>query len=261
MIKLVFDKLRPLLAMIGIIGLYLTLNIIAVVGFVSVLGESAALDSNILVLSLIITQILTLLVVLLLYRKNDLKQLLRFNKVSIKTLIWSFVGGFGTLAAAGLIVELISYLDPALVAEYVETFEVLTGQANPILVLISVVLLASIGEEVLMRGILFREFERAKYPTWSIVLFSGLIFGAFHLNLVQGAFATILGIAMALGFLFSRSLYVPIVMHLGNNLTATLIGYLPSSIQDSSILDYFIYSLIIFLPISLYAIYKENSSK
>jgi uncharacterized protein len=258
MFKLILSKVRPWLVMVGIIVLYLLLNVIAIVGFEAVTGESAASDSNVLLSTLIITQILTLLIVLFLYRRKDLKDFLRIKKVSLKTLIWSFVGGFGTLAAAGMVLELINFLNPALVTEYNETFDGLLGQANPILILISVVLLASIGEEVFMRGILFKEFEKAKYPTWSIVLFSGLIFGAFHLNLVQGAFATILGVAIALGFLYSGSLYVPILMHLGNNLTATLIGFLPLTIQESPILDFFLYSLIVLLPISLYMIYKDN---
>ena len=258
-VKLLFSKLRPWLIMFGFIGLYLVVNVILIFGIVAIFGQSIIDQPNTLIIALILTQIITLLLTLLFYRKRNLRDYLRLKNVNIKTLVWSFVGGFGTLAAAGGIVEIINLINPTLVEEYVEAVGSLVNEANVFLVLISVVLLASVVEEVVMRGILFKEFERSNYPSWVIVLASGLLFGVFHLNLVQGAFATVLGIAIALGFLFSRSLYVPILMHLGNNLTSTLIGYLPISIQESIYLDIFMYSLIVFLPLSLYFIYKENN--
>lgn len=258
-LKLLFSKLRPWLIMFGFIGLYLVVNILLIVGMVAVFGQAVVDQPNTLIIALILTQISTLALTLLLYRKSNLKDYLKLNKVSLKTLAWSFVGGFGTLAAASGIVEIINFINPALVEEYIEAVGSLVNDANVVLVLISVVLLASTVEEVIMRGILFKEFERSNYPSWVVVLASGLLFGVFHLNFVQGAFATVLGIAIALGFLFSRSLYVPILMHLGNNLTSTLIGFLPIAIQESVYLDIFMYSLIVFLPLSLYFIYKENN--
>lgn len=89
---------------------------------------------------------------------------------------------------------------------------------------ISLVVLAPLLEEIAFRGYLLQRWSR----TWGIipaVLVSSLIFGIAHPDPI-GAVA--FGIGMAIIYLRTQSLFVPIICHAANNLLAWLLeaGYL-----------------------------------
>lgn len=63
-------------------------------------------------------------------------------------------------------------------------------------------LISPMAEEVVFRGVIYNRLRRLYYPALSIVL-SGVLFGIFHGNLVQGVYGACLGMLMA--YLYERS--------------------------------------------------------
>ena len=85
---------------------------------------------------------------------------------------------------------------------------------------IEIVLLAPVVEELLFRGVLVNRWG-AKWGVRTGVLASSAIFACLHANPV-GVFA--LGLVAALLYLRTGTLLVPIALHVGNNLVATVMS-------------------------------------
>lgn len=128
------------------------------------------------------------------------------------------LGAMPVRIAIGLIVMLL--IDPSL-----ESLQ--GGAANPFALpdvtlasaaLMTVIggLLIPIGEEMFFRGVLYR-WLRIHSGVWAAALISGAIFGAAHIFPPTAAAAFVLGVIMALTYEYSRSLWVPIIVHAVNN--------------------------------------------
>ena len=150
-----------------------------------------------------------------------------------------------------------NFLIPEQVASYIEAIEGSIGGASFLFSLIAVVILAPLVEEIMMRGMVFKWFEKTNIKPWVLIIVSGLFFGIFHLNLIQGVFTTVVGMIYALGFLMTRSLWVPIVMHAANNLYAFTAGYLPEGLIESQWFTIISYLMLVLIPIGFYQIKKE----
>jgi membrane protease YdiL (CAAX protease family) len=74
------------------------------------------------------------------------------------------------------------------------------------------IFLAPFFEELLFRGVVFRQI--ARFGGWLPVIFSGIIFGLFHMNFPQILFAGVLGSCSAFLFLKTKSIIPAIILHL-----------------------------------------------
>ncbi len=113
------------------------------------------------------------------------------------------------------------YLDiPPIIFYEPGSYPVLTN----ILSFLSLVAIGPVIEEVLFRGLLLRIWMK-KWRLMTSVVLSSLVFGVLHADPI-GACA--FGIGMCILYLRTQSLYLPILCHMLNNLTAWLIeaGYI-----------------------------------
>lgn len=88
------------------------------------------------------------------------------------------------------------------------TFE---GQ-NPILVILSTVILAPIAEELIFRGLMYDRMKRYLGIPASVILTS-LAFGVYHGTVIQFIYASAIGVMFALYYEKSGSLIMPIAAH------------------------------------------------
>lgn len=79
-------------------------------------------------------------------------------------------------------------------------------------------MISPLAEEVVFRGVIYNRLRRFYGPTVGIVV-SGVLFGAFHGNPVQGVYGACLGMLMA--YLYERSgrFLIPFLFHAVANLT------------------------------------------
>ena len=90
---------------------------------------------------------------------------------------------------------------------------------------------APVVEEILFRGIVLRSMRKFT-PTWAAILISSVLFGVYHLNIVQAAYATLMGIAAGILYEKKRNLLFPILVHFANNLITMLQGFAPSEVNE-----------------------------
>ncbi len=101
--------------------------------------------------------------------------------------------------------------------------------ASGIAIALAVTILAPVGEEFLMRGVVFpgmRDGARVAMPMWAAVALAatinGVIFGAMH-GATEPIFIPMLvlfGVILCLLYQVTGSLYAPIALHLTNNTVA-----------------------------------------
>jgi hypothetical protein len=99
--------------------------------------------------------------------------------------------------------------------------------------ILGISILTPIAEELLFRGIIQGELRRAM-PEWAAVLIQGIIFALFHMQPIQISYVILPGILLGLAYAWTRSLWVPILMHIGFNFLGSV---LPALIGDDEMLQ------------------------
>ncbi|MFN2272057.1 MAG: lysostaphin resistance A-like protein [Anaerolineae bacterium] len=104
--------------------------------------------------------------------------------------------------------------------------------ANFLLTLLGAGLLAPISEELYFRGLLHGWF-RPRFRLWVRVLLSSALFGLAHFDsLAVVASSFVLGVANALLYERSKSIWIPIAMHMLTNSTAVILLYLALAVME-----------------------------
>lgn len=119
----------------------------------------------------------------------------------------------------------IELLIPSWMRQYEELMET-AGMGNdmtPILLIYSVIL-APICEELIFRGVTLSSVKRA-LPFWAANIFQAVMFGAFHMNWVQGIYAFSIG--LILGYIYEKggSIYCSIFFHMLFNFWGTFASH------------------------------------
>ena len=147
---------------------------------------------------------------------------------NFKDVLGSLVVGFGICGISGLWIMLAEQL-PSL-QKSVEAInagaENIAG-GNAFGTFMIAVIAAPVVEEILFRGIVLRSMRKFA-PAWAAILISSVLFGVYHLNIVQAAYATFMGIAAGILYEKKKNLLFPILVHFANNLITMLQGFAPS---------------------------------
>ena len=85
-------------------------------------------------------------------------------------------------------------------------------------------LISPIAEEIVFRGLVFNRMRRY-YPTIAAIVVSGVLFGAYHGNLVQGIYGGCMGILLAYTYERMQSFLIPCLFHAAANLTVYTLAY------------------------------------
>lgn len=112
------------------------------------------------------------------------------------------------------------------------------------LIVLYAVILGPICEELIFRGLTLRMFNRS-VSFWVANICQAVLFGIFHMNIVQGIYACALGIL--LGYICEKSghIYYSIFMHILFNFWGTVISTLLSEISSSVFTELLIFVLTI----------------
>ena len=136
-----------------------------------------------------------------------------------KILLTLVLLGVGMQYATNYFLMLIELLDPQRIQEYLEMFAVMeeSAQEGILLPLLYSVVLAPVSEEFIFRGVILGQMRRA-LPFWAANVLQALLFGVYHGNLVQGAYAFCVG--LFLGYISKKadSLIPAIAFHMIYNL-------------------------------------------
>lgn len=136
------------------------------------------------------------------------------------------VAGSGAVLGIGMTVIGLDGLGLIPRSDVLESLELfMTGLSGPELVLTVLVIgiLPGIAEELMFRGYIQTRLSERWGARWAI-LWTSLMFGVMHLDLVQGGFAVATG--AVLGFITERtgSIFPAMICHATNNTIATLLS-------------------------------------
>lgn len=113
-------------------------------------------------------------------------------------------------------------------ARLTDAFLSATSLPALLLNLFMVGLLASVGEELLFRGVLVRLFGNWFKNIHLAVIVSSILFSAFHMQFYGFLPRFLLGLIFGYLFVWSGSLWLPILAHFINNASAVLVYYMVS---------------------------------
>ncbi|MFL7790792.1 MAG: lysostaphin resistance A-like protein [Anaerolineae bacterium] len=104
---------------------------------------------------------------------------------------------------------------------------------NFALTLLGAGVLAPISEELYFRGLLHGWFKSRHFALWPRVLLSSALFGLAHFDsLAVAASSFVLGVANALLYERSKSIWIPIAMHVLTNSVAVILMYAVLAVME-----------------------------
>lgn len=122
------------------------------------------------------------------------------SKITPISILISILAGIGCFELANAISVVLALLLPDKLENYTNQMATVTN-GSIIATLITIVFLAPIGEEVLFRGIIFSTLRKTNHVVIAIIL-QALLFGAFHLNWIQGIY--VIPLALMTGFVANK---------------------------------------------------------
>lgn len=188
----------------------------------STLWTTSSFNTHVMLIYAAMTIILFGLWYYMCYEGNYLPHIRRtFHPLTILGIVM-LVPGMQYLST--YIVSFIAVLFPSWVENYIDLIESagLDNMLTPVMFLYSIIF-APLSEELIFRGVTMRQARRA-LPFWAANLMQAFLFGAFHMNMVQGIYAFCLG--LILGYICERggSIYHSILLHMLFNLWAAVVS-------------------------------------
>lgn len=167
----------------------------------------------------------------------------------------------GTQFMSSIITGIISMIFPSWLEDYMALIESagLTGEV-PVLMMIYSVCLAPISEELIFRGVTYRIARRA-FPFWIANIIQALLFGVFHMNMLQGCYTFVLGLFM--GYICEKggTLYHAIFFHFLFNLWGTTASEWLAAGDEITQSLIIIFGTIVGLSAGFYFFHKGNNQK
>ncbi|SDI63734.1 hypothetical protein SAMN05421493_1215 [Pseudobutyrivibrio sp. 49] len=117
---------------------------------------------------------------------------------------------------------------PSWLEEYEELMESagISTSMTPIMIVYAIIL-GPVCEELLFRGLTFFAAKKVM-PVYYAILIQAIMFGAFHMNKLQGVYAFVLGLGLGYIMYLYDSLVITIIIHILFNFIGTICAdYLP----------------------------------
>jgi len=121
--------------------------------------------------------------------------------------------------------------------------------------LLCVGVLPAIFEELAFRGAFFQEIRRA-YGAWAGILMSGFLFGLYHMNMRQFAYAFLCGVFFGILVEVTDSIEASMLLHFIMNTLSCIVMYAASSFTAESLsteiaMEDVLRQLLFFLPVAV----------
>lgn len=178
--------------------------------------------------------------------RNDIgRRYIKNDKISNPLVLVGI--GVGTVGFGQILVNLImKAMDGStLVSDALDLLEKAFSAKGPIdgmIILLVVAIGAPLVEELLFRGVLFEELRKECSLKMTIFL-TALVFGVYHLNILQSPNTFFMGLVLANVYYKTKSIKGPIIVHATNNILA-MIPFLDQGLSPIGLLIYEIFLII-----------------
>lgn len=151
-----------------------------------------------------------------------------------KNVILIILLGLCLQLGVSFLLNLVAYLKPEWFESYQELMEQLVME-NSIISVVYIGLIAPISEELIFRGVILHKSKKVMSLT-AANIFQAVLFGIYHMNMVQGVYAFLIGIFFGFICIKLKSLYGAILLHMAINIGGILLGLIPEETDMSNIL-------------------------
>lgn len=196
----------------------------------------------------LVSALLSLVWCAILYKRSDwrVEQFDYKKAFSVKNISAIGAAGVGICMVLTIVLSFLAAIFPAAFQDYNNLMQNMTGTGE-ILTVIYVLLIGPISEEFVFRGAIFDRFYLA-FPFWTANLLQAALFGIYHMNLIQGLYAFLLGILLGMVKQSIGSIYANIGLHIIFNATSYLIG---SLFENSAAKNILIPGILFLLGVAL----------
>lgn len=163
-------------------------------------------------------------------RKHELMTFVSMKSISPLSIPILIIFGLSLNFVLEMLLYFVSQL--SFLSKVFETYNQLAGvlfSGNLVVSLIAVGIVGPIFEELLFRGLIFGELRKIS-KVHVAILIQALIFGVYHMNVVQGSYAFLIGILLGFIYYRSNSIITSIIIHITINSSSVI---LPQLISDS----------------------------
>ena len=122
-------------------------------------------------------------------------------------------------------------LPQSITNQYNELMESLMG-SNVLLSMFVTVILAPLAEELLFRGITLKKAQKIM-PFMAANVLQAVLFGIYHMNLIQGVYAFVLGMILGFTAEYFHSIWASILLHACVNAAAEILVILPEAVTNT----------------------------
>ena len=195
-----------------------------------------------------------------LFRRKFIERL-SFKRTSPVLIIVSFITGCSLQMPISFIMALLENagVAPDLFEQYSKSIEPLVSNQNIILQILAVGIMAPLIEEIIFRGLIFNNLKK-NIPIPAALVIQALLFGIVHLNIIQGSYAFVVGIILGLFVLWSNSLFLPVAVHMGMNLSGIVLSEFGEGISNTGSMFMLIISFIL-VPVCMLFLYFKTREK
>lgn len=144
---------------------------------------------------------------------KNIAYIYKLKRIKLKDILYIILMGIALSIVLSILIDLLTQLFPS----YEEVSNRITSQTSSILNIMCIVVLVPIYEEIIFRGIIFNHLKE-NYKIGTAIVVQALLFGIAHGNIVQSIYTFILGIVLALMYMYFNSIYANIMLHMIFNL-------------------------------------------
>ena len=150
-------------------------------------------------------------------RNEDIFKICKIKKLELKQIVKIVIVILGAACFTTGLVDILS----TKIQSYSQVTSSLNQIEHIILSYIAILFVAPLLEEVLFRGLVFNELKKNLNVFLAIVI-QGVLFGIYHMNLLQGIYAAILGIVLGFINYCTGTILSSIIGHICFNFLGTI---------------------------------------
>ena len=178
----------------------------------------------------------------------------RYRKIlAPQAIVTILLLAFASQFVCNLLMIAFQNMFPAVYEDYVKLADTMSLKTMAAPAMIAIVgIFGPIAEELVFRGMVFRTLRKG-FPFVVAALLSGVCFGIYHMNWVQGVYASCLGVVLAFVYERTQSILGAILFHMFFNCSSYLLEQLGNVLSDGMLgLLYLIamaVSVVAFIPL------------
>lgn len=148
--------------------------------------------------------------------KLKIKEVLTGKKVLFIILL-----GIALNSGISVVLNIVGSIKPGWFENYNEIMKQL-GYGDSIISMLLIVVIAPISEELICRGVILEKCRKVM-PLFAANIIQAILFGVYHMNVIQGIYAFVLGLFLGMVCIKTGSIYGAILLHIIFNLSGVFL--------------------------------------